>query len=344
MTLALLLGAALIFVGGVLQGTFAVPMKFARKWKHENTWLVFSLTGMVIFPWLLTAAVVPSLRQVYAATSFQTFGLVVLFGLLWGAGAVLTGIGLKLLGVGLGLAIILGLSASVGSLIPLLVLTPGKLFSAQGCIYLIGTLVMLGGIAVVAVAGSLRQRAEDAGQGIDNRSRTATPFVAGLLVCIASGVLSSTLNFTYAFGAQAVANARQLGAPAIWASNVVTAPATTCGFLANFLYCAYRMRRHRTAGLYWLPGTGGHWLLGAMMGVFWYGGLAVYGMGIDQMGSFGTVAGWPLLMGSIIVSSNAAGLATGEWRNAGALARRYLFGGSSIILAALAILALAQGR
>jgi L-rhamnose-H+ transport protein len=344
MTLALFLGAALIFVAGVLQGTFAVPMKYAHKWKHENIWLVFSLTGMVIFPWLLTAAVVPSLRQVYAATSAQTLWSVVLFGLLWGVGATLTGIGLRLLGVGLGLAIILGLSASIGSLVPLLVLTPGKLFTAQGYIYLIGTLVMLGGIAVVAVAGSLRQRAEDAAQGIKNRGKTKTPFVAGLLVCIASGVLSSTLNFSFAFGTEAIANARQLGASVMWAPNVVAAPATTGGFLANFLYCAYRMWRDRSAGLYWRPGTGGHWLLGVMMGVFWYGGLAVYGMGIDQMGSFGTVAGWPLLMGTIIVSSNAAGLATGEWRKAGTLARGYLFGGSIIILAALAILALAQGH
>ena len=63
-----------------------------------------------------------------------------------------------MLGIGLGLAIILGLSASIGSLVPLLVLTPEKLGSTQGQLYFAGTAVMLIGIALAARAGSLRDK------------------------------------------------------------------------------------------------------------------------------------------------------------------------------------------
>jgi hypothetical protein len=190
-----LLGAALVLAGGILQGTFAVPMKYARKWAHENIWVVFCLTGMVIFPWLLTASAVPSLARVYASDSSGTLLAIVSFGILWGVGATLTGLGLRMLGIGLGLAIILGLSASVGSLVPLLALTPEKMFSTQGTYYLAGTLVMFTGLALVAVAGLLRERSSD-GAGRAGRAS----FTAGLLVCIASGVLSSTLNFSRRIG------------------------------------------------------------------------------------------------------------------------------------------------
>jgi L-rhamnose-H+ transport protein len=338
MNLGIFFGAALILAGGILQGTFAVPMKYARKWSHENIWLVFCFTGMVAFPWILTAATVPSLAQVYASTAARTLWLIVLCGLLWGVGATLTGIGLRLLGIGLGFAVILGLSASVGSMVPLLVLTPEKIFSPQGIYYLVGTLVMFGGIALVAVAGSLREKAGGA-QG----RPAGSSFVTGLLVCIASGVLSSLLNFGYAFGAEAIENARRLGASPVWASGVAAAPTTTGGFVANLLYCAWNMRRNHTFSRYWIPGAGGHWLLGLTMGAFWYGGLAAYGMGIFRMGAFGTVAGWSLLMGAIMVSSNVAGLATGEWRHAGRRAKGYLFAGSAVILAAIGILSMAQG-
>jgi hypothetical protein len=78
------------------------------------------------------------------------------------------------------------------------------------------------------------------------------------------------------------------------------------------------------------------------MGAFWFGGLAVYGVGVYRMGNFGTVVGWPLLSGSIVISSIAAGFLTGEWSGTGARVRAHLGAGMAIILLALWILALAQ--
>lgn len=60
------------------------------------------------------------------------------------------------------------------------------------------------------------------------------------------------------------------------------------------------------------------------------------------MGDFGTVVGWPLLMGTIIVTSNVAGVLTDEWKGAGARVRGYLVSGMIVILVALWILSLAQ--
>ncbi len=333
-----LLGAGIVLLAGILQGLFALPMKFTRRWNHENIWLVFALTGLVIFPWLLVSLTVPGFLHVYHATSARAVTDIVIFGLCWGIGATLTGIGLNMLGIGLGLAIILGLSASVGSLVPLLFLNPQKLGTRAGHFYLIGTAVMLVGIALVSRAGSLRDKQLAASSPASGKGS----FVIGLAVAIASGLLSSALNFSYAFGGDLLAGAQKAGISSVWASNLIAAPATTGGFLANAIYCCYRLSKNSSAAKFTEPGAGFNWFLGALMGAFWFGGLAIYGLGVARMGDFGTVIGWPLLMGAIILTSNAAGFATGEWRGAGVATALYLAAGMAIILFALWILALAQ--
>ena len=332
-----LAGLFLILFGGVLQGTFALPMKYTRRWNHENIWLVFAFTGLVLFPWLVAAVTIPSLGDVYASTPGSTLLVILGFGLGWGIGATLTGIGLRLLGISLGLGIILGLSASVGSLVPFIVFHPEQLASRRGLLYMVGTLVMFVGIGLIAMAGSLREKQVVAPHDAPQKS-----FTTGLLVCILSGVLSSALNFGFSFGTSLISQASHFGASDVWASNVVTAPSTSGGFVANAAYCLYMFRRNRSLPQYALPGTAFYWLNGIAMGAFWYGGLALYALGIAKLGSFGTVFGWPLLMGTVVIVSNLAGLLTGEWSQVGSRAKTFLFSGCAIILLAVAILGGAQ--
>src|SRR5215472_16224150 len=88
-----------VILAGILQGVFAVPMKYASGWKYENIWLVYSFCGMVVFPWLLAAATVPELGRVYAFTSAKTLFSIAGFGVCWGIGATLTGVALACWGL-----------------------------------------------------------------------------------------------------------------------------------------------------------------------------------------------------------------------------------------------------
>jgi L-rhamnose-H+ transport protein len=326
-------GSAVVVIAGALQGLFAVPMKFARRWNYENIWLIFAVTGLFIFPWSLAYCTVPHLTDVYRLTPISTLLTIGGFGFCWGIGATLTGLGLNMLGIGLGLAIILGLSASVGSLIPLLILTPGNTGTHQGHVYLLGTTIMLLGIACGARAGFLRER------GTEHIGAKKGSFFQGLLVVIAAGLLSSALNFCYAFGGAALIAARHTGASYMWSSNVITALATTGGFIANLVYCIYLLSKNSTAKLLFVRKLRINWIYGAIMGGCWFGGQALYGLGVSHMGEFGTVLGWPLLMGMIIITSNAAGFLTGEWTGTARPTRMYLFSGMALIMVALGILA-----
>src|SRR6266700_8020853 len=174
MALAIVMGLAAVVVAGVLQGLFAVPMKYAPRWNYEHIWLTYSLVGMIVLPWVLTTVTVPRLAEVYSLTPALVLVRIAGFGLCWGIGSALAGLGMNLLGIGLGMAIILGLSASVGSLIPLLILTPQQLHTPQGHSYLAGTLIMLVGIALCARAGMLRDAARKCCESVSGRA-----FVAG---------------------------------------------------------------------------------------------------------------------------------------------------------------------
>lgn len=338
MNYQLSLGLAAVITAGMLQGVFPVPMKFASRWNYENIWLVYSLSGMLVLPWFLTAATVPHTIRVYTLSSARTLLSIAGFGACWGIGATLTGIGLTMLGIGLGMAIILGLSASLGSLIPLLIMNPQHLHTRQGHTYLLGTIIMLAGIAFCARAGMLR----DAIRARDVASISRGSFLTGFIICCSSGLLSSALNFSYAFGGEAVQHARALGTNTTWSWGVVTSLAVTGGFLANLLYCGYLLLKNRSISKFNLSGAGIGWFCGALMGLFWFGGQTLYGLGISRMGSLGVVIGWPLLMGMIVVTSNAAGVLTGEWNGVSAASKAFLAMGMVIILVALGVLALAQ--
>src|SRR2546430_14410530 len=195
MSFAMWIGLAAVVFAGVLQGLFAVPMKYARRWNYEHIWLIYSLAGMVVLPWMLTIATVPHLGEVYSLTPMPVLVRIASFGLCWGIGSALAGLGMNLLGIGLGMAIILGLSASLGSLIPLLILSPQQLHTPQGRTYLVGTVIMLAGIAVCARAGMLRDAAPNPGASAPYRS-----FFSGFFVCCPSGPVSSRFNFFLPIG------------------------------------------------------------------------------------------------------------------------------------------------
>jgi L-rhamnose-H+ transport protein len=117
-------GLAWVLFGGFFNGSFTLPMKRMPGWRWENTWLPYSLVGMIIIPWAFAASTVPHLADVYHQVTWPTLISVAVFGAGWGIGSTLFGLGIARVGMALGFAIILGITASIGSLLPLVVLHP----------------------------------------------------------------------------------------------------------------------------------------------------------------------------------------------------------------------------
>ena len=99
MSTAYLLGFFWIFVAGVTQGAFPLPMKYTRTWKWEHLWFWYSVISFFVLPLALAVATVPRLASVYSLTPRDPLILTALFGMGWGAGSVFFGLGLDALGM-----------------------------------------------------------------------------------------------------------------------------------------------------------------------------------------------------------------------------------------------------
>ena len=333
------LGVGLVLFGGMLNGSFALPMKRMPAWRWENTWLVYSVVAMLLGPWLLAIATVPRLAEVYHRASGHSFLLVLLFGLASGTGSMLFGLGIARLGLALGFAIILGISASLGSLLPLAILHPDQALSRPGYILMAGTLLVIVGIVFYAIAGRRRER-EAAPSGQD-APRSA--FGVGLVICIFSGILSAMFNFSFLYGKEFQDLTLSLGGSARVSANPIWALALTAMFVANGGYSIYLLQKNRSWQVFSAPGiTAGYWVGGILMGALWFGSAAFYGMGAAALGSLGGIIGWPVYMAMIIITANLWGAITGEWAKASRRSFAYSWVGMGVLLAAIYVMSLAS--
>jgi L-rhamnose-H+ transport protein len=331
------MGYLLVISAGVLQGSFMVPMKFTRRWAWENTWLGFSTTAYLVWPWLLAWATLPHLSAILASTRPRSLALVELFGLGWGLGALTFGLGVNMLGIGLGFTIILGLSASAGSLIPLVVLSREKLFRSQGLLTVAALVLVTGGIALCSWAGKLRDAQRSASAQVGKSS-----FGLGLVVCIASGLLSSSGNLGFAFGGEVIQRAIEQGAAESMAGNALWALITMPLFLVNATYCAWLLKKRKTGGRFFEAGAGFYWVLAASMGLLWIAGFVCYAPGARWLGPLGASVGWAIMMSAMVITANLEGFMTEEWKGAGRKAYGFLLGGVVTLLMAIGVVGYAN--
>lgn len=326
------LAIAMVLIGGVMEGSFAVPMKFTRRWAWENIWLVYSVVGLAVIPWVAALIAVPELLATYRAVPGATIFSTAAFGFGWGVANVLFGVSVPLAGMALAFAIVVGMSAALGSLIPLITLTPARLTEPSGALVLAGVVLTLAGVVLLGVAGRAREKA--AGQDSGARSITL-----GLALCVIAGLLAPMLNFSMAFGNAIVDEAVKQGASPGGAVNAIWAIALAGGFVSNAGYCVWKLARNRTWPVF-RKGSANYWLLAAMMGVLWTGGLLLYGRGASAMGSLGAAIGWPVFQATMIVVSSTAGALSGEWRGAGPRFRRVNSAGLATLVLAIVVLSI----
>jgi L-rhamnose-H+ transport protein len=332
MNQALVWGIAVVTLAGILNGSFAAPMKLMSGWRWENSWSIFALSGLIIFPWIINFATVPNVASVYAGASPSTLIKVVLFGLLWGVGATLFGLGISRVGMALGFAVILGITASFGSLLPLAILHPEQLVAKRGLALIAGTAVMVLGLVLLALAGRIREH----DLGTSNGVRSG--FTIGLVICILSGIFSSMMNFSFVFGDELRLRALQAGASNAMAANPIWALTVTGGFVANFLYCVYLLNKNRTWSVFREGNPSVYWPLGIAMGLLWFGGTVFYGTGAASLGSLGAIVGWPIFMTIDIIAGLFWGAVSGEWKGASRRALVYNWMGVAVLLVAIALI------
>lgn len=310
----ILIGLALAFLGGAVQGTFFFPMKFMRGWRWENGWLVFSSTCCLVLPLGLALLTTPNLLHIYRDVGLGTVGLVFLFGIGWGIGAVLYGLGADFLGMALGIAIITGINACLGTLLPILFLNKGQMSLTGMLVLTAGLAILVLGVVLVSIAGGIRQRQQCADASIANKKKAS--FLLGMSICILAGVFCPMANFAFFFGQPITDAVTQLGTvPTYNSGYALLLPWFFGGWVANTLYCLYLMKRNGSFSCYKQPGSFGNMIKGIVMSVLFLAGMVLYGsLAISFIPNIGPIVGWPIFLAATIIAANALGLLSGEWK------------------------------
>jgi L-rhamnose-H+ transport protein len=230
----------------------------------------------------------------------------------------------------LGYAIIVGLGALLGTLVPLFVKNREVIGTGRGTLILSGVAIMVLGIAVSARAGEAREGSA--------KSAAGGSYAVALAVAVLCGLMAPMLNYAFAFGQGIAEAAVRHGASPQAAGYAVWPIALLGGLIPNAGYSFWLLSRNGTWKHFrgaWRPDV---WF-GCLMGVFWMGAFALYGVSSVYLGALGTSVGWALFQIFMIMTANLSGVLTGEWKGAPPAARRGLWAGLSLLAIATAVIA-----
>ncbi len=332
------LGMLVIFVSGVLNGAFPLPMKYARRWRWENTWFAFCVMGVFAMPWVLGATFVPHLGQVYQSVPVRASLPALIFGLLWGISQVTFGLSIDAVGMAMAVAVVSGVACLSGALVPLLVLSPMDLWRPRGLLLLGSMPILIAGLALYGAAGRRRDRERSATQAGAASAPIVRGFAAGLTISIFTGIFASNFNLGFAFSGELLRKTFSLGAGALRGTYAVWALVFGAGVIPSLIYCFCLLVRRGTLRLFWERGWPKETLLSAAMAALWVAGVFGYGMGATLVGKYGTSVGFTLFMATSILASNGAGILAGEWQATSPRTRTLLAAGMIVIVVSVCVL------
>ena len=338
------IGVLFHWLGGLASGSFYVPFRGVKRWSWETYWLAGGIFSWILAPWFFAFLLTRSLPGVLAHTEAHTLFWCFFFGVLWGVGGLTFGLTMRYLGLSLGMAIVMGLCAAFGTLMPPIfngTFVSQVLGKSSGRVILLGIAVCLIGIAIAGMAGVQKERS-----ALSTSTIQEFNLRKGFLVATLSGVMSACFAYGLAAGAPIKAATLLAGTPALWQGLPVLVVVLLGGFVTNFVWTVYLNRRNRTGGEYLSNRSAAdrkpvpllqNYLFCALAGVTWYMQFFFYTMGETKMGSY-NFSSWSLHMASIVIFSTLWGIGLKEWQGANQTAITLLATGLIVLLGSTLII------
>src|SRR6476646_1424275 len=244
-------GVVYHWLGGLASGSFYVPYRGVKRWSWETFWLAGGFFSWIIAPWilagLLTKDLLVVLHEAPASALFWAF----FFGLLWGVGGLTFGLTMRYLGLSLGMAVVLGLCAAFGTLMPPIFrgeFMTQVLGTTSGQIILFGVFVCLVGITAAGFAGISKERVMSPEQ--QKAAIAEYDLRKGVAVAVLSGVMSACFAYGLAAGDPIKALTLEHGTSTLWQGLPVLVVVLIGGFLTNFVWCLILLSRNKTGYQY----------------------------------------------------------------------------------------------
>ncbi len=323
-------GAGIVIAASLFNAAFAIPMRYNRVWKWENTWLVFCLFSLIVFPWLFVFLLVRGAGGLLTSLSLRELAPAVTFGFLWGIAQATFGLAILILGVSVALPIVGAFSIVLGSFTPVLAERPGDLVGKLGVVLVISAGLLVIGLNQYGRAARMREP-------YSSPKRSSR----GLFLALLTGVLGGAINVGFALSKGILQRAEALGNSPTTSTYAVWVIVLAAGFLPNAVYCSYLLRKQGTAKGFAAPNMSGDFLRAFLMAVMWILGTTLYGIATTHLGRYGTSLGYLTYGSCSILFASVLGWKAGEWKNAPPVALRAFWTAMAVILASVVVLGLA---
>lgn len=298
----------IVVLAGIVNGSFALFIKYMKDWRFENIWLGYVIIAFLIAPFLVGWIVDPATTISYHNVSLSLKWLIILGGLGFGIGQVCFAFAMNRIGIGLGFLLNIGIGTVLGSLFPLAANNVHDLATTHGLLTVLACLLIVVGLILCYRAGHSREQERGHETKIDFK-----PYLTGVIAACVAGLFSAGQNIMFALTSPIKVMALQHGYSQLAASLVVWPFFLLFAFIPYAIYMISLGVKNKTMYLFVTKPKPHYYLFVILMGFFWYGSLALYSDAAQMIGHFGPIVGWPLFMVFIILTSNFWGWFKKEW-------------------------------
>ncbi|WP_310604199.1 L-rhamnose/proton symporter RhaT [Anaerosporobacter sp.] len=325
------IGFIVLLFAGLCQGSFGLGYKNYKPLKWEAFWGIYSLFSIiVVIGWAFIQ--VPGFSQYVSSAETKNVVIPILCGVLWGMSAIGFSKAVTYIGMSLVYGLSMGISAVVGSIIPLVTME-NKPSTMSILVLVLGMLVTLVGIAVITKAGIVKTAEQEALEDTTaNEDSVAGKAKIGLLLALLSGLGSGALNVGFDF-ASPIGNAiMQDGFGETGASAIQWMLVLVGGALTSVLYCIVDLTKKKTWVCFTYKGSKKRAVILFLTSIVWFAALASYGIATLLLGDMGAVTGWILFNALALLISNLWGIRSGEWNGAQKGKKILLYGNLILII------------
>lgn len=335
-------------ISGLMLGLYALPAKFTRDFKEENTWGLFFMQTMFLVPLLASFILLKGIGEIYADPDVKNvLPTMIISAVAWGIGVMMWGKAIHHIGLSLGFSLFIGTVILVGSVLPIGIavsqkglaegLPPGPILA----LILIGIAIVLLGILFNGRAGLIREadeKKESAGEAPSGKKS----MTAGIVIAVIGGLLATGFNVAFTVGGEPLGKAVAAAGNEPWkVSLAVMLVVFLSGGVIMAGYFGWQITAKKAWASFKTPAFGLNFVLICIMATFHYAASVGYGYGAGLF-ELGPVVVYAIFNTTCVVVAVISGIVTKEWVDASPRARMSLYAGLTSMVLGVVVLAASQ--
>lgn len=333
-------GVIWALVAGVMLGLYALPEKFVKGYKYENTWALFFFMALVVFPIIVAFSLIDNFGSILGSLPSDVLTIMVLTSILWGVGVQMWSKAIDYIGVSLGFSIFIGTVILIGSTLPFFV---DGVPERNALVYIVtGLIVILLGIVANGRAGILRKESEEKKEHMEELS--SGKVARGIIIALVGGIFATGFSLANAVGVAPITQAVVAEGNPEWMSSIaVMFIIYLSGAIYVLPFFAIQLTKNKCWGNFSTVPFKSNFMLISIMAIFNFAASAIFAYAAYNLGDNGNTVGYAIYNTASVLLAVLGGIFAREWSDAPAKAKMFLYSASAAMIIGVILIAMGNG-